>query len=253
MNIKDIDGGKAFDFGKTASAYATYRDIYPAELYERLRALGVAASGTAWLDIGTGTGVLPKNLYNPKASITGADISPEQIAFAKKEAEESGRDITYIAAPAEKMNLPSGNFDTITAAQCFLYFDREKMRGEIRRMIKPGGKFIKIFMDWDYDDPVAAGSLRLVKEFNPGWNPGAGWLDDIYDDLFPGRKTETFYAGIPFTRESWHGRMCACRGTLASMDAETFGKWEKAHIDYLDTFPESFTVKHKVYLSYFDF
>ena len=63
--------------------------------------------------------------------------------------------------------------------------------------------------------------------------------------------TEEFYADIPFTAESWHGRMTACRGTLASMDAATFEKWESAHREMLKKYPGSFTVGHKVYISYY--
>ena len=38
MNIKDkkIDGGKAFDWGKTSADYARFRDIYPQEFYDKL-------------------------------------------------------------------------------------------------------------------------------------------------------------------------------------------------------------------------
>ena len=85
MNNKHIDNGRQFDFGKTSSAYSRFRDIYPEELYNRLRALGVAADNSSWLDLGTGTGVLPANLYNPNAAITGVEISEEQISFAEKE------------------------------------------------------------------------------------------------------------------------------------------------------------------------
>ncbi len=251
MNLSSIDHGNVFDFGRTSAEYAKYRDIYPAELYDRLRALGVAADGTSWLDRGTGTGVLPKNLYNPKAFITGADISEEQISFARKEAAENGWNVRYLVAPAENTGLPDHSFDAITAAQCFWYFDREKMRDEIRRLLRPGGIFVKIFMNWDFDDPVAAESVALVERYNSEWSSGKNAHLDLYDDLFPGRVTETFSADIPFTRESWHGRMCACRGTLASMDAETFGKWDAAHRELLSRFPEHFTVRHTVYISYF--
>lgn len=251
MKIGSIDSGREFDFGRTASAYAEYRDIYPEELYDRLRALGVSADGTAWLDLGTGTGILPKNLYNEKSDITGADISAGQIELARKDAQESGRRITYITAPAENTGLPDKAFDTITAAQCFWYFDRERMQGEISRMLKPGGRFIKIFMNWDFDDRIAAESIALVKRFNSGWHSGRNAHEDLYDDLFPGRVTEEFYADIPFTAESWHGRMIACRGTLASMDAATFEKWESAHREMLKKYPGSFTVGHKVYISYY--
>ncbi len=251
MQNERIDSGRTFDFGKTSKAYAEYRDIYPDVLYERLRALGVAADGTAWLDLGTGTGVLPKNLYNPKAEIYGEDISAGQIAFAKEKAEKSGQRITYIVSPAEDTGLPGGKFDAVTAAQCFFYFDREKMRAEIRRLLRPGGIFIKIFMNWEESDPVAGGSCELVRRFNPRWNSGEAAVKDMTDDLFPGRKTETFYADLPFTRESWHGRMLACRGTLASMDKETLARWEEAHLRFLESQPGSFTVRHRIYISYF--
>ena len=251
MELNAIDKGQAFDFGKTAAAYAAYRDIYPRELYDRLRGFGVAADGTAWLDLGTGTGVLPKNLYNPKASITGVDISEEQISFARREAETNGWKITYLFSPAEATGLPDHAFDTVTAAQCFWYFDRDKMRTELRRLLKPGGTFIKIVMDWDLADPIAAGSVGLVREHNPKWTGAGGVGADIYDDLFPGRQTESFCAALPFTRESWHGRMCACRGTLASMDADTFTAWEQAHLAFLNRCPAQFTVRHNICCSRF--
>ena len=34
MIIQDIDKGKNFDWGKTSSDYAKYRDIYPQEFYD---------------------------------------------------------------------------------------------------------------------------------------------------------------------------------------------------------------------------
>jgi SAM-dependent methyltransferase len=251
MIINGIDKGRDFDFGKTTSAYARYRDIYPEELYDRLRALGAGADGSAWLDLGTGTGVLPKNLYNPKAAITGVDISEEQIAFAKREAEKSGRNINYIVSPAESTGLPGNSFDIITAAQCFWYFDREKMRSEIKRLLKPGGKFVKIFMNWDTGDTIASQSIASVIKYNPAWSGGITGDADMYDDIFPGRQTEIFYADLPFTRESWHGRMLACRGTLASMDEKTLKEWETCHLLILSQCPAQFTIRHKVYISHF--
>lgn len=251
MELHAIDRGQAFDFGKTSAAYAAYRDIYPPVLYDRLRALGVAADGTDWLDLGTGTGVLPKNLYNSKASITGVDVSAEQIAFARQEAADHGRQITYLVSPAEATGLPDHSFDTITAAQCFWYFDRETMRAEIRRLLRPGGKLIKIVMDWEPADPIAARSIGTVQAFNPNWTGGGGVGADIYDELFPGRQTEVFDVDLPFTRESWHGRMCACRGTLASMDAATFRAWELAHLAFLAQCPAEFNVRHKLCLTWF--
>ncbi len=251
MNFSNIDSGKAFDFGKTAEEYAKFRNIYPKELYSRLEEFNIAAPGTSLLDLGTGTGIIPKNLYKDGVKIIGADISPEQIALAKADAKKSGCNIEYITAPAESTGLPDESFDAITAAQCFFYFDREKMKKEIFRMIKPGGIFCKIFMTYTLDDKIARSSHYLVKRLNKTWTPRVSGAGNMFDTLFPGRVTESFCVDIPFTRESWHGRMCACRGTLASMDESTFCEFEKRHKKMLAKHPESFTVKHKVYISYF--
>lgn len=248
---KKFDNGKSFDWGLTSADYAKYRDIYPKEVYQKLSELGVANDGMSWLDLGTGTGVLPQNLYNKNANIIGVDITEEQIIFAKNKADENGWNIKYIVAPAENTKLPDHSFDTITAAQCFFYFDREIMIREIKRLLKPNGKFIKVYLTYTLDDEIAAFSHNLVKELNKNWTPGASGSKDMFDDLFPGRNTESFYCDIPFTRESWHGRMCACRGTLASMDNETFEKWDKIHREYLSKCPKEFTVKHKAYITYF--
>ncbi|MCR5054613.1 MAG: hypothetical protein K6A69_07215 [Lachnospiraceae bacterium] len=52
---------------------------------------------------------------------------------------------------------------------------------------------------------------------------------------------------VPFTRESWHGRMRACRGVGASMSPEDIESWDKEHMKMLEeNAPESFPVKHYV-------
>ena len=246
-----IDKGREFDWGLTSAEYAKYRDIYPDSLYKRLYELGVANDNTSWLDLGTGTGILPKNLYNDKAEITAVDISNEQIEFAKKIARQNKMKINYFASPAEKTELEDASFDCITAAQCFWYFEHDSIKAEIKRLLKPGGKFIKIYMTYTLDDEIAAKSHEMVRKANKDWTPGASGSKDMYDDLFYGRVTETFYCDIPFTRESWHGRMCACRGTLASLNKSEFNKWENNHRKFLSTCAEAFTIKHKLYISYF--
>ena len=85
MNItnQNIDGGKAFDWGKTSADYAKYRDIYPQEFYNKIIGRKLCIDGQSVLDMGTGTGVLPRNMYRYRAKWTGTDISESQIEQAK--------------------------------------------------------------------------------------------------------------------------------------------------------------------------
>lgn len=117
MQRDNIDGGKAFDWGRTSQDYARFRDIYPREFYERIVSRGLCVSGQRVLDIGSGTGVIPRNMREYGAKWTGADISENQIEQARRLSE--GMDIEYYALPAEELDFPDETFDVITACQCF--------------------------------------------------------------------------------------------------------------------------------------
>ena len=45
LHKQDIDCGREFDFGRVSGSYARYRDIYPASLYDKLRAMGIGKPG----------------------------------------------------------------------------------------------------------------------------------------------------------------------------------------------------------------
>lgn len=83
---------------------------------------GVGLVGQQVLDIGTGTGVLPRNLYKYGAHWLGVDPSPQQIAEARRLSD--GLDIDYQVCAAEAVEAPDGSFDAITVCQCYWYLIR---------------------------------------------------------------------------------------------------------------------------------
>lgn len=232
MNIenKNIDGGKAFDWGKTSADYAKFRDIYPQEFYDKILSRKLCMNGQRVLDIGTGTGVLPRNMYRYGARWTGTDISENQIEQAKILSE--GMDIDYYAMSAEELDFPDHTFDVITACQCFWYFDHERIMPEFIRMLKPGGSILVLYMAWlPFEDKIAGASEELVLKYSPKWS-GAGErvrpipIPDCYRDSFDLVYHEEYPLSVHFTRESWNGRMKACRGIGASLAEEEVLRWE---------------------------
>ena len=114
-----IDAGKAFDWGRTSEEYAKYRDVYPNEFYQRIADRGLCIDGQNVLALGTGTGVLPRNMYRYGANWTGTDISPEQIEQAKRLSEDADMKIDFQTVPTEEIDFPKESYDVITACQCF--------------------------------------------------------------------------------------------------------------------------------------
>ncbi len=253
MEIRDdrIDAGKAFDWGRTSKDYARFRDIYPEIFYNKIVDRGLCISGQNVLDIGTGTGVLPRNMYRFGASWTGTDISPEQIEQAKRLSKEAGMDIAYRAVSAEELDYPAESFDVITACQCFWYFDHKKVIPEFARLLKAGGKLLILYMAWlPFEDEIAGKSEEIVKRYSPNWS-GAGetrhpiHIPDVVYEHFLMEEHEEYDVMVPFTRESWHGRMKACRGVGASLTGFELNAWEKEHWEMLElNAPEKFEVLH---------
>ena len=125
QKLNNIDGGKPFDWGKTSQDYAKYRDIYPEIFYQKIADRGLCVKGQKVLDIGTGTGVLPRNLYRFGADWTGTDISPNQIEQAVQLAQLHNMKIDFIPCPAEEIDFPENSFDIATACQCIWYPDHK--------------------------------------------------------------------------------------------------------------------------------
>ena len=253
MEITDvrIDAGKAFDWGRTSEEYAKYRDIYPQEFYKKIVDRGLCIEGQKVLDLGTGTGVLPRNMYIYGAEWTGTDISPEQIDQARMLADAADMKIEFQAVSAEDMDFPDETFDIITACQCFWYFDHEKVMPKLADLLMPKGKLLILYMAWlPYEDKIAGASEELVLKYSPTWS-GAGetrhpiWIPDIAYEYFDMEDHEEFDLMVPFSKEIWHGRMRACRGVGASLSEEELVKWDKEHRELLEVIaPEQFEVLH---------
>jgi len=253
MKNTDIDAGKTFDWGRASVDYAKFRDIYPSEFYQRILDLGLCTAGQDVLDLGTGTGVLPRALYANGAKFVGADISGQQIAEARRLAEEEKKSIDFIVCAAEDLSFPPGSFDVITACQCFLYFNKSIVLPNFHQLLRTGGHFCELWMAWlPQEDEIAAASEKLVLKYNPVWT-GAGYQRPVLSEptwafpYFSASSLISYDITLPFTRETWHGRIRACRGIGASsLSQKAIDAFETEHLHLLQAFPECFDILHHV-------
>jgi SAM-dependent methyltransferase len=253
MKLKHIDNEQEFGWGRASSDYAQYRSGYPEAFYDLLAALGIGTPGQRILDLGTGTGVLARAFAKRGAQVTGVDISVPQIAAAKVLAAQQGLEIVFRVCAAEEVAFPDGSFEVISAGQSWLYFDAAVMIPKVLKLLVEDGCLVLTHLAWlPHKDSIAQKTEELVLHYNPGWT-GAGYKGTI-PPVFPWAKEDfelrTFHvmtAPVPFTRETWRGRIRACRGIGASLAAEEVERFDAEHSGLLATIaPEEFTVLHQM-------
>jgi ubiquinone/menaquinone biosynthesis C-methylase UbiE len=105
--------------------------------------LGRRAHGRV-LEVAIGTG---RNLphYPPDATITGIELSPAMLAFARQRAADLGRDADLREGDAEHLPFDDASFDTVVCAFSLCTIpDPAAAIGEMKRVLVPGGTLLLV-------------------------------------------------------------------------------------------------------------
>jgi SAM-dependent methyltransferase len=122
--------------------------------------------GANVLDIGCGSGYPALTAaagVSPGGTVTAIDISPAMIGVASRRAAEAGLDnVTFQQMDADALGFADETFDVVTCV-CTLMFSPEPAHAinEIRRVLKPGGRFAIVVWDEPSLNPF---SMLLVSE-----------------------------------------------------------------------------------------
>jgi arsenite methyltransferase len=129
---------------------------YPAELLDRLPAdavssfagvgyhLGLARllEGEHVLDLGSGSGMdafAAATQVGPRGSVTGVDITPEQLAKAERQA--FGERVSFQRARIEELPFEDGSFDAVISNGVVnLSPDKRRVFEEAARVLRHGGR-----------------------------------------------------------------------------------------------------------------
>lgn len=126
-------------FSVQASDYAKFRPSYPASLFTYLTKL-TPNRKAAW-DCATGSGQSAFELAKFFDLVYATDLSQKQIQHARRHPQ-----IRYSQGRAEQSGLPPGSVDLITVAQAFHWFDHRMFFKEARRVIRPEGGLLAVWM-----------------------------------------------------------------------------------------------------------
>lgn len=144
------DSSRAIDpTSRIARQYDEMANRYDSgiRLFERI----LAPDGRRWvtsrvtdnvLEIAVGTG---RNLpsYARGVSVTGIDISPAMLEIARRRASECGTNADLRVGDAQALDFPDDAFDSVvsTLTMCTIP-DHERAIAEVRRVLRPGGRFV---------------------------------------------------------------------------------------------------------------
>jgi ubiquinone/menaquinone biosynthesis C-methylase UbiE len=106
--------------------------------------------GESVLDVGCGTGTLAiaaKRQVGTTGAVCGVDASPEMIVRAEKKARNAGVEVAFKRAFAQSLPFSDAQFDVLLTTVMLHHLPRNarhEFAGEIRRVLKPGGRVLAI-------------------------------------------------------------------------------------------------------------
>lgn len=168
------------NFSNQSEAYAKFRPVYPAALYEVIYS-HIQQFDRAW-DCGTGNGQVARVLSDRFNEVQATDISQQQLDKAPKV-----RNVHYSVQAAETADFPSDHFDLITVGQAIHWFDHPRWYEKVQDCLRPNG----ILAEFGY------ALFRMNDAINP-------IIDRFYYDIVgpywdaERRHIDEGYARIPF-------------------------------------------------------
>jgi ubiquinone/menaquinone biosynthesis C-methylase UbiE len=115
---------------------------------EEMLSLVSLQPGESVLDVGCGTGtlaILAKRQVELTGEVYGIDASPEMIARAEKKATKAKVDVAFKNAYAQSLPFRNACFDVVLTTLMLHHLPknaRAELAGEIRRVLKPGGRVL---------------------------------------------------------------------------------------------------------------
>lgn len=132
-------------FSDWVDNYIKYRPHYPEEIIIYLKENKIINENTIAADIGSGTGI-SSELFLPHIKTIYAVEPNKEMREAAEILLSHHNNFISVNGTAEKTGLDTNSIDTIIAAQAFHWFNNEETKNEFKRILKPNGCVILMWI-----------------------------------------------------------------------------------------------------------
>lgn len=230
------------NFGAAAQDYAKHRAGFPDSFYDRLQAFGIGIPGQVVVDIGTGTGTLARGFALLGCRAVGIDPDERLMEQAKALDREAQVAVEYRNGVAEDIPLEDDSADVITAGTCWHWFDGTAAMREIKRIARHDAFVVVANFAWlPLPGNLVEATERLIEKHNPDWDHGGGnggmdlgIIEDFQNAGISNIESFSYDMDVPYTHESWRGRIRASAGIGAALSPEEIQAFDTEHARLLE-------------------
>lgn len=130
--------------------YSKYRPTYPIELFDFLNK-EYNIRNKVIVELGAGTGIFSKKVSSYCKKLYYIEPNDDMINKGKEYCNNCNN-IVYINKCAESTELTEDSADMVLAVQSFHWFDKQKVKNEVNRILKSQGDFVIIWTNWKEDN-----------------------------------------------------------------------------------------------------
>jgi ubiquinone/menaquinone biosynthesis C-methylase UbiE len=186
MKGEDLAVKTTGKFTDKADIYAKYRPSYPKEYIDYLVSENELNEDQSVADIGSGTGILSRQLLERGLHVIGVEPNDDM----RKTAEESLRNyyrFKSVKATAENTTLQEHSVDLVTVAQAFHWFDHQAFKVECQRILKPEAPVALVWNSRDPASPIIQENAEICQQTCPAFKGFSGGIDEtpeVFNSFF---------------------------------------------------------------------